>query len=96
MNIISSLTARFNNSKENLFTTSRKNKTSSLKTDIIINNIIKVRGDDDLDSLNSKNNPRRGNKRKGKPYNKEDNNNNGKVQVAKPDKYHKKREKLAP
>ena len=48
----------------------KKNKINNLKTNIIINNIVKVRGDDNFDSLNNKNDPKRGNKRRGRFYNK--------------------------
>ena len=59
MSIINSLTAHFNNSKRNPFTSDKKNKTSNLKIDIIINNTAKIRENDDFNSLNNKNNPKR-------------------------------------
>ena len=62
MNIIGFFTARFNNSKKNLFNLGKKNKINNLKTDIILNNIVKARGDNNPDFLNNKNNLRRGNK----------------------------------
>ena len=59
-----------------------------------MNNIIKARGDDDPNSLNNESNLRRGNKRGGRPYDKENNNKNEKIRITKPDKYHKERKKL--
>ena len=96
MSTAGSSTARSNNSKGNPPTTGRKDKTSSLKTDVIMDNTAKARGDDDPDSSDSEGNPRRGDKRGGRPYDKEDDDGSGKVRVAKPDKYHGEREKLEP
>ena len=96
MSTAGSSTARFNNSKGNPPTTGRKDKTSNLETDVIIDNTAKARRDDDPDSLDSESNPRRGDKRGRRPYNKENNNKSGKIRVAKPDKYHKKKKKLKP
>ena len=96
MSIAGSLTARSNNSKGNPPTTGRKDKTSSLKTDIIMNNTAKARENDDPNSSDSKSNPKRGDKREGRLYDKENDNKNKKIQVAKPNKYHREREKLEP
>ena len=90
MNTAGSSTARLNNFKGNLFNSGKKNKTSNLETDIIINNIIKARGDDDLNFLDDEGDPRRG----GRPYDKKNNNKNKKIRVAKLHKYYREREKL--
>ena len=79
MSTAGSLTARFNNSKGNPFTTNKKNKTSNLETDVIMDNTVKVRENDDSDFLDNEGNPKRGDKRGGRPYDKEDDNKNGKV-----------------
>ena len=91
MSIISSFIARLNNSKRNLFNPNKKDKISSLEIDIIMNNIIKAKKNNNFNFLNNKNNFRRGNKREKKFYNKRNDNENGKVQVAKLNKYYKKR-----
>ena len=96
MNTAGFLTARSNNSKGNPPITGRKDKTNNLEINIIINNTAKAREDDNPNSLNNKNNPRRGNKRGERPYNEKNNNKNKKIRVAKPDKYHKKRKKFKP
>ena len=59
-----------------------------------MNNTIKARGNNNLNSLNNKGNPRRGDKRGKRPYNKKNNNRSEKVRVAKPDKYHGKKKKF--
>ena len=79
MNIIDSFTARFNNSKGNPVNLDKKNKTSNLKTDVIMNNIIKIKGDNDFDFLNSKNNPKRENKREKRLYNRKNDNGSKKI-----------------
>ena len=94
MNIVGSLTARSNNPKGNLFIIGKKNKTSSLEINIIINNTTKAKKNDDPDSSDSKGNLRRGDKRGEKFYDKKNNDENGKVQIAKLNKYHEEREKL--
>ena len=96
MNIADSLIAHFNNSKRNPPTTGRKDKTSSLKTDIIMDNTVKAKKNDDSDSSDSKGNPRRGDKRGGRSYNKKNNNKNKKIQIAKSNKYYRERKKLKP
>ena len=92
--IADSFTARPNNSKENLFNLSKKNKINNLKTNIIMNNIVKIKKNDDPDFLNNKGDFRYKNKRGGRLYNKNNNNENKKIRVIKLDKYHKEREKL--
>ena len=72
----------------------KKDKINSLKINIIINNIVKVKGNNNPDFLNSKDDFRRGNKRKKRFYDRENNNKNGKIQIAKPDKYYEERKKL--
>ena len=96
MNIIGSLIARFNNFKRNPPTLDRKDKISSLKTNIIMNNTAKARKDDNFNSLNNKSNPKCEDKREGRFYNKNNNNKNGKIRVAKLNKYYKKKKKLEP
>ena len=61
---------RLNNFKGNLFNLGKKDKINNLKTDIIMNNIVKIKKNDDFNFLNNKCDPRRGNKRKRKFYNK--------------------------
>ena len=61
-----------------------------------MNNTAKVRGDDDPNFLDSKSNPKRGDKREGRLYNKKNDNKNKKVWVAKSNKYHEEREKFKP
>ena len=92
MNTAGFLTARFNNFKKNLFIIDKKNKINNLKTDVIINNITKVRKDDNPNFLNNKSNFRRENKREERLYNKKNNNKNKKIRVIKSNKYHKKKE----
>ena len=70
MNTAGSFIACFNNSKENLFNSGKKNKINNLKTDIIIDNIVKTRGDNNLNFLNGKDNLKCENKRERKFYNK--------------------------
>ena len=70
MSIIGFDTAYLNNSKGNLFNLGKKDKINNLKINIIINNIAKIRGDNNSDFLNNEDNLQRGNKRGGKPYNK--------------------------
>ena len=79
MNIISFFTAYFSNFKGNLSNLGKKNRINNLKINIIINNIIKIKGDDNLDFLNNKGDFKRGNKRKKRFYDREDNNKNKKV-----------------
>ena len=69
MNIANSSTARFNNSKGNSPNSNKKNKKNNLKIDVIIDNIIKARKDNNPDFSNNKSNPRRENKRGGRFYN---------------------------
>ena len=71
--------AYFSNFKGNLFNLDKKDKINNLKIDVIMNNIVKARGDDNSDSLNNKSDSRRENKRKRKPCNKKDNNRSEKV-----------------
>ena len=59
-----------------------------------MDNTAKAREDDDFDSSNSEGNPRRGNKRGGRFYDKENNNKSGKIRIAKLDKYHGERKKF--
>ena len=59
-----------------------------------MNNTAKAREDDDPNSLNSEGNPKRGDKREKRFYNKENDDENEKIRIAKLDKYYKKREKL--
>ena len=74
MNTAGSFTACPNNSKRNSPNLGKKDKTSNLKTNIIINNIVKIRKDNAPDFLNNKNDPKRGNKCGKKSYNKKNNN----------------------
>ena len=69
----------------------KKNKINSLKTDIIIDDTVKIKKNNNLDFLNNKNDFRRGNKRKKKPYNKENNNRNKKIRIVKLNRYYKKK-----
>ena len=94
MNIVGSSIAYFNNPKRNSLIIGRKDKTNSLKINIIIDNTAKARENDDPDFLNSKSNPRRGDKRGKKLYDKKNNDKNEKIQIAKLNKYYKKKEKL--
>ena len=94
MNIINFFTARFSNSKGNPPNLSKKNKISSLETNIIINNTAKIKENDDFNFLNNKGDLRYGNKRGERFYNKKNNNKNKKIQIAKLDKYYKKRKKF--
>ena len=94
MSTAGSLTARFNNSKGNSPIIGRKDKISSLKINVIINNTAKAREDNDFNFLNSEGNLRRGNKRGKRLYDKENDDRSGKVRVIKPDKYYGKREKF--
>ena len=91
MSIVGSFIARFNNSKKNLSNPNKKNKISNSKIDVIINNIVKIRENDDPDFWNDKGDPKCGNKRGKRSYNRKNNNKNKKIRVAKPDKYHKKK-----
>ena len=59
-----------------------------------MNNTIKVKGDNDFNFLNNKNDLKRGNKRERRFYNKKNNNKNKKIQIAKSNKYYKEREKF--
>ena len=61
---------------------------------IIINNIVKIRKNDNPNFLNNKNDLKRGNKREKRFYNKKNNNKNKKIQIAKLNKYYKKRKKF--
>ena len=65
-----------------------------MEIDIIINNIIKIKKNDNFDFLDNKGDLKRGNKCRGKSYNKKNNNKNRKIRVVKLNKYHGKREKL--
>ena len=94
MSTADSLIARFNNFKKNSFIIGRKNKISNLKINIIIDNTVKARKDDDFNFLNSKNNLRRGDKRGKKFYDKKNNNKSEKIQIAKLNKYHEEKKKL--
>ena len=91
MSIVSSFIARFNNFKGNSPNLGKKNKINNLKINIIMNNIVKIREDDNPDFLNNKSDFRRENKREKKLYNKKNNNKNKKIRIAKPDKYYKKK-----
>ena len=79
MSTAGSSTARFNNFKRNPFITNKKNKTSNLETDVIMDNTAKVKKNDDSNSLDNEGNPKRGNKRGRRLYDKEDDNKNGKI-----------------
>ena len=59
-----------------------------------MDNTVKVRKNDNPNSLNNKGNPRRGDKRGKRFYNKKNNNKNKKVRVAKLDKYYEKKKKF--
>ena len=79
MSIVNFSTARLSNFKGNPFNSNKKNKTSSLKINVIINNTAKIKENDNLNFLNGKNNLRRENKRGGRFYNKNNNNKNKKI-----------------
>ena len=79
MNIAGSLTAHFNNFKGNPSNLGKRDKTNNLKIDIIIDNTVKAKEDNDFNFLNNKNDLKRGNKRRGRSYNKENNNKNKKI-----------------
>ena len=91
MNTINFLIAHFNNFKKNPFILSKKNKINNLKIDVIINNIVKAKENDDFDFLDGESNPKRGTKRSRKFYNKKDDNKNGKIRVTKLNKYYEKK-----
>ena len=61
-----------------------------------MNNTAKIKKDDDFNFSNNKDNPKRGNKREKKPYNKKNDDENEKIQIFKLDKYYKKRKKFKP
>ena len=94
MNTANSFIIRLNNSKGNPPHLSKKDKINNLKTNIIINNTAKTRENNNLNFLNNKNNPRRGNKHRERFYNKKNNNINKKVRIAKLDKYYKEKKKF--
>ena len=94
MSIVGFFTARFSNSKGNPFNLGKKDKINSLKINIIMNNIVKAKRDDNLNFLNNKGDPKYGNKRGRKPYNKKNNNKNRKIQISKLNKYYKKKRSL--
>ena len=79
MNTAGFSTARFSNSKKNLFNSGKKDKINNLKTDIIINNIVKIREDNNPDFLNNKGDLKRGNKCERRLNYKENNNKNKKI-----------------
>ena len=54
----------FSNFKKNSFNLGKRDKINNLKTNIIINNTVKIRRDDNLNFLNNKNDFKRGNKRR--------------------------------
>ena len=54
-----------------------------------MNNVIKIRENNNPDFLNGESDPKRENKRRGKPYNKKNNNKNKKIRIAKLNKYYK-------
>ena len=58
-----------------------------------MNNIVKVKRDNNPDFLNNKNDFKRKNKRGERLYNK-NNNNNNKIRVVKLDKYYKEKKKF--
>ena len=74
MNTANFSIARFNNIKENLLNLGKKNKTNYLKINIIMDNIAKIRKNNNLNFSNNKDNPKRENKR-GKRFYKNNNNN---------------------
>ena len=78
MNTVGFFIARFNNFKRNSPNLSKKNKINNLKINIIINNIVKTRRDNNSNFLNNKGDLKRGNKRGEKSYNKNNNNKNKK------------------
>ena len=94
MNIAGFVIIYFSNFKKNPLNLDKKNKISNLKIDIIINNIIEIRKNDDLNFSNNENDFRRENKRKKRFYNKENNDENGKMRITKLNKYYKKRKKF--
>ena len=94
MNIINSSTARLSNFKRNLFNLNKKDKINNLKTDVIMNNTVKVRRNNNFNFLNNKGDLKCENKRGKKFYNKENDNKNRKIWIANLDKYYKKKKKL--
>ena len=70
MSTANSFITRFSNFKGNPLNLGKKDKISSLKTNIIINNTVKTRGNNNSNFLNNKNDLRRGNKRGERFYNK--------------------------
>ena len=94
MSTADSLIVCSNNPKKNSPIIGRKDKTNNLKINVIINNIAKAKEDDNPNSLDNKGNPKRRDKREERFYDKKNDNGSGKIQIVKPNKYHKEREKL--
>ena len=59
-----------------------------------MNNIVKIKRNDNPDFLNGENDLKCGNKREKKPYNRENNNKNKKIRIVKLNKYYKKKKNL--
>ena len=70
MNIADFFIIYFNNFKGNPFNLNKKDKINNLKTDIIMDNIAKIKKNNNLDFLNSESDPKHGNKHKRRFYNK--------------------------
>ena len=96
MNIIGFFIALLNNSKKNSFNLNKKDKISNLKINIIMDNTVKIRKNNNSNFLNNKNNLKHENKREKRFYDKEDDNGSEKIQVAKLNKYYEKKEKFEP
>ena len=62
-----------------------------MKINIIINNTVKAKKDNNPDFVNNKNDFKRENKRGKRFYNRKNNNKNKKIRVAKLNKYYKKK-----
>ena len=61
-----------------------------------MDNTTKAREDNNPNFLDNEGNPKRGNKRGERPYDKKNDNKNKKVRIAKLNKYHGKRKKFEP
>ena len=59
-----------------------------------MNNTVKIKENDNFNFLNNKSDFKRENKRERRFYNREDNNKNKKIQIAKSNKYYEKRKKF--
>ena len=94
MNTVNFFTACFNNFKGDPFNASKKNKISSLKINIIIDNTAKIKKNNNFNFLNSEGDFKRGNKREKKFYNKKNDDKSGKIWIIKLNKYYKERKKF--